>query len=35
MENEFLDKVEDNATIRIWLEKTQQKKSDSLMKGYM
>ncbi|MBA0859476.1 hypothetical protein Goshw_007228 [Gossypium schwendimanii] len=23
MENEFLDKVEDNAAVRIWLEKTQ------------
>ncbi|MBA0644219.1 hypothetical protein Goklo_028409 [Gossypium klotzschianum] len=34
MENEFLDKVEDNAAIRIWLEKTQQEKDDSLTEGY-
>ncbi|MBA0664923.1 hypothetical protein Goklo_004860 [Gossypium klotzschianum] len=29
MEKRFLDKVEDNATVRIWSEKTQQEKSDS------
>ncbi|KAK5845981.1 hypothetical protein PVK06_002244 [Gossypium arboreum] len=33
MENEFLDKVEDNATVRIWLEKTQLEKGDSLTAG--
>ncbi|MBA0772766.1 hypothetical protein Gotri_008091 [Gossypium trilobum] len=35
MEKGFLDKVEDNAAIRIWSEKTQQEKCDSLTKGYM
>ncbi|MBA0672787.1 hypothetical protein Goklo_024094 [Gossypium klotzschianum] len=35
MEKRFLDKVEDNATIRIWSEKTQQEKGDSLTEGYM
>ncbi|MBA0635661.1 hypothetical protein Godav_025859 [Gossypium davidsonii] len=34
MENEFLDKMEDNAVVQIWLEKTQLEKGDSLMKGY-
>ncbi|KAG8500600.1 hypothetical protein CXB51_004388 [Gossypium anomalum] len=34
MENEFLDKVEDNAVVRIWSEKTQLGKGDSLAKGY-
>ncbi|MBA0877659.1 hypothetical protein Goshw_023566, partial [Gossypium schwendimanii] len=33
--NRFLDKVEDNAAIPIWSEKTQQEKGDSLTKGYM
>ncbi|MBA0823504.1 hypothetical protein Goarm_020232 [Gossypium armourianum] len=33
MEKGFLDKVEDNAAVRIWSEKTQQEKSDSLMEG--
>ncbi|MBA0754178.1 hypothetical protein Gogos_020176 [Gossypium gossypioides] len=33
MENEFLDKVEDNAVVRIWSEKTQLEKGDSLAKG--
>ncbi|KAA3488214.1 myosin heavy chain-like [Gossypium australe] len=33
MENEFLEKVEDNAGIRIWSEKTQLEKGDSLAKG--
>ncbi|MBA0759804.1 hypothetical protein Gotri_022635 [Gossypium trilobum] len=35
MEKGFLDKVEDNAAVRIWFEKTQQEKGDSLMEGYM
>ncbi|MBA0696923.1 hypothetical protein Goari_003441 [Gossypium aridum] len=35
MEKRFLDKVEDNAAIRIWFEKTQQEKGDSLTEGYM
>ncbi|MBA0665194.1 hypothetical protein Goklo_005094 [Gossypium klotzschianum] len=35
MEKRFLDKVEDNAAIRIWSKKTQQEKSDSLTEGYM
>ncbi|MBA0788067.1 hypothetical protein Gotri_027630, partial [Gossypium trilobum] len=30
MENEFLDKVEDNAAVRIWSEKMQLEKGDSL-----
>ncbi|KAL1119764.1 hypothetical protein V6Z11_D01G123500 [Gossypium hirsutum] len=35
MENEFLDKVEDNAIFRIWSEKVQLEKGDSLAKGYV
>ncbi|MBA0755923.1 hypothetical protein Gogos_020728 [Gossypium gossypioides] len=35
MEKGFLDKVEVNVAIRIWSEKTQQEKSDSLTEGYM
>ncbi|MBA0717623.1 hypothetical protein Golax_005424, partial [Gossypium laxum] len=35
MEKRFLDKVEDNAAVRIWSEKTQQDKGDSLAEGYM
>ncbi|MBA0664305.1 hypothetical protein Goklo_004336, partial [Gossypium klotzschianum] len=35
MENGFLDKVEDNAAVRIWFEKTQLEKGDSLTKGYV
>ncbi|MBA0706089.1 hypothetical protein Golax_018228 [Gossypium laxum] len=35
MEKGFLDKVEDNAAVQIWSEKTQQEKGDSLMEGYM
>ncbi|MFQ6664942.1 hypothetical protein Gotur_031873 [Gossypium turneri] len=35
MENEFLDKVEDNAIVRIWSEKVQLEKGDSLAKGYV
>ncbi|MBA0742360.1 hypothetical protein Gogos_015426 [Gossypium gossypioides] len=34
MENEFLDKVENNAVVRIWSEKIQLEKGDSLTKGY-
>ncbi|MBA0844982.1 hypothetical protein Goarm_022792, partial [Gossypium armourianum] len=34
MENGFLDKVEDNAAIRMWSEKTQLEKGDSLARGY-
>ncbi|MBA0840570.1 hypothetical protein Goarm_003147 [Gossypium armourianum] len=34
MENEFLDKVEDNVAIRIWSEKSQEK-GDGLMEGYI
>ncbi|MBA0753451.1 hypothetical protein Gogos_020619 [Gossypium gossypioides] len=35
MENRFIDKVKDNAAVRIWSEKTQKEKGDNLMKGYM
>ncbi|MBA0738039.1 hypothetical protein Gogos_011454 [Gossypium gossypioides] len=35
MEKGFLDKVEDNATIQIWSEKTQQEKANSLTEGYV
>ncbi|MFQ6670280.1 hypothetical protein Gotur_035270 [Gossypium turneri] len=35
MEKGFLNKVEDNVAVRIWSEKTQQEKSDSLTEGYM
>ncbi|MBA0765883.1 hypothetical protein Gotri_014995, partial [Gossypium trilobum] len=31
----FLDKVEDNAAVRIWAETTQQEKGDSLTEGYV
>ncbi|MBA0788676.1 hypothetical protein Gotri_025907 [Gossypium trilobum] len=34
MEKGFLDKVEDNAAVRIWSERMQQEKSDSLAEGY-
>ncbi|MBA0673019.1 hypothetical protein Goklo_024650, partial [Gossypium klotzschianum] len=34
MEIEFLDKLENNAVVRIWLEKTRLEKGDSLSKGY-
>ncbi|KAK5812010.1 hypothetical protein PVK06_027404 [Gossypium arboreum] len=34
MENEFLDKVEDNAVIYVWSEKLQSEKGDSLAEGY-
>ncbi|MBA0731466.1 hypothetical protein Golax_025509 [Gossypium laxum] len=35
MEKRFLDKVEDNAAIRIWSERTQQEKGNSLTEGYV
>ncbi|MBA0681900.1 hypothetical protein Goari_023671 [Gossypium aridum] len=35
MEKGFLDKVKDNAAVRIWSEKTQQEKGDNLTEGYM
>ncbi|MBA0730974.1 hypothetical protein Golax_023318 [Gossypium laxum] len=35
MKKGFLNKVEDNAAIWIWSEKTQQEKGDILMEGYM
>ncbi|MBA0756085.1 hypothetical protein Gogos_020076 [Gossypium gossypioides] len=35
MKKRFLDKVEDNAAVRIWSEKTQQEKGDSLTEGYV
>ncbi|KAL1086966.1 hypothetical protein V6Z11_D08G151200 [Gossypium hirsutum] len=35
MEKKFLDKVEDNAIVRIWSEKVQLEKGDSLAKGYV
>ncbi|KAG8485447.1 hypothetical protein CXB51_021026 [Gossypium anomalum] len=34
MENEFLSKVEDNATVRAWSEKLQTEKGDSLIERY-
>ncbi|MBA0820236.1 hypothetical protein Gohar_021865 [Gossypium harknessii] len=34
MEKGFLDKVEDNAAVRIWAETTQGEKGDSLTKGH-
>ncbi|KAG8502350.1 hypothetical protein CXB51_000280 [Gossypium anomalum] len=34
MENEFLNKVEDNAAVRAWSEKLQSEKGDSLTEGY-
>ncbi|MFQ6671345.1 hypothetical protein Gotur_035920 [Gossypium turneri] len=35
MERGFLDKVEDNAAVRIWSETTQHEKGDSLAEGYI
>ncbi|MFQ6645851.1 hypothetical protein Gotur_019379 [Gossypium turneri] len=35
MERDFLGKVEDNAAVRVWSEKVQQEKGDSLMEGYV
>ncbi|MBA0757856.1 hypothetical protein Gotri_020904 [Gossypium trilobum] len=34
-EKGFLDKVEENAAVQIWSEKTQQEKGDSLTEGYV
>ncbi|XP_016751802.1 uncharacterized protein [Gossypium hirsutum] len=34
MEKGFLDRVEDNAAVRVWSEGTQQEKGDSLIEGY-
>ncbi|KAG8498161.1 hypothetical protein CXB51_006927 [Gossypium anomalum] len=34
MESEFLDKVEDNAVVRMWSEKMQLEKGDRLAEGY-
>ncbi|KAG8474412.1 hypothetical protein CXB51_034064 [Gossypium anomalum] len=34
MKKGFLDRVEDNTAVRVWSEKTQQEKGDSLAKGY-
>ncbi|KAK5838580.1 hypothetical protein PVK06_007311 [Gossypium arboreum] len=34
MRDEYLDKVEDNASVCAWSEKTQLKKGDSVTKGY-
>ncbi|XP_017624772.1 uncharacterized protein LOC108468397 [Gossypium arboreum] len=34
MEKGFLDSVEDNAAVRVWSERTQQEKGDSLTEGY-
>ncbi|MBA0730396.1 hypothetical protein Golax_022784 [Gossypium laxum] len=35
MENEFLDKVEDNAAVQTWSVATHQEKGDSLAEGYV
>ncbi|MFQ6646972.1 hypothetical protein Gotur_019204 [Gossypium turneri] len=35
MEREFLDKVKDNVAVRIWSERTQLKKGDSLSEGHV
>ncbi|KAA3458455.1 227 kDa spindle and centromere-associated protein-like protein [Gossypium australe] len=35
MESEFLDKVEDNATVRAWSEQCQIEKGDNLVKGHV
>ncbi|MBA0881776.1 hypothetical protein Goshw_027973 [Gossypium schwendimanii] len=34
MENGFLDKMEDNVVLRVWSEKMQLEKGDSLTEGY-
>ncbi|KAG8489869.1 hypothetical protein CXB51_015425 [Gossypium anomalum] len=34
MEKGFLDRVKDNAAVRVWSERTQQEKGDSLAEGY-
>ncbi|MBA0635701.1 hypothetical protein Godav_000088 [Gossypium davidsonii] len=35
MEKGFLDRVEDNAVVRTWVEMTQYGKGDSLAEGYV
>ncbi|KAK5826367.1 hypothetical protein PVK06_021285 [Gossypium arboreum] len=35
MESKFLDKVKDNAAVRMWSKKTQLEKGDSLAEGYI
>ncbi|MBA0654326.1 hypothetical protein Goklo_021349 [Gossypium klotzschianum] len=35
MKNRFIDKIKDNATVRIWSDNTQQEKENSQMEGYM
>ncbi|KAG8487954.1 hypothetical protein CXB51_018769 [Gossypium anomalum] len=35
MENEFLNKVEDNTAVRAWSEKLQSERGDSLAEGYI
>ncbi|MFQ6658582.1 hypothetical protein Gotur_027783 [Gossypium turneri] len=35
MENDFLDKVEDNVIVCIWSEKVQLEKGDSLAEDYV
>ncbi|MBA0729673.1 hypothetical protein Golax_025737 [Gossypium laxum] len=35
MGNGFLDRVEDNAAVRIWAEMTQHEKGDSFAEGYV
>ncbi|KAL1173727.1 hypothetical protein V6Z11_A05G431300 [Gossypium hirsutum] len=35
MENEFLSKVEDNAAVRVWSERLQSERGDSLAEGYV
>ncbi|MBA0730842.1 hypothetical protein Golax_000027 [Gossypium laxum] len=35
MEKGFLDRVEDNTTVRTWAEMTQREKGDSLVEGYV
>ncbi|MBA0880573.1 hypothetical protein Goshw_024910, partial [Gossypium schwendimanii] len=35
MEKRFLDKMEDNAAVQIWSERTQQEKGDNLTEGYV
>ncbi|MBA0698789.1 hypothetical protein Goari_000479 [Gossypium aridum] len=34
MENRFLDKLKDNATVGIWSKKTQQEKGDSMTERF-
>ncbi|MBA0613283.1 hypothetical protein Godav_013746 [Gossypium davidsonii] len=35
MKSEFLGKVEDNVAVRVWSEKVQQEKGNSLVEGYV